>query len=256
MSKPPSVTSVGGTTKLRPAVDDGPKYVCMSCHEIVHTDQSDSTEAKPITVIVGKGDSATTFYVHEDVAKAHSDFFAAALRNGWKESEERVVRLPEETAERFRVFAKFLYTGKIFSRKEGDKPSAKEDWEWDRLSGCWRLGDKLGSTSFQDAIVDAINHKIESTKSCPTQLHQGAYRDTATSNSLRRLAVDIAVWNWEAMIAEAKQGPWDTFFLDLAVRLHGLDDSERNATAPFLGDTCKYHEHVAAKKPCYKTMFS
>ena len=90
----------------------------------------------------------------------------------------------------------------------------------------------------------------------PTKMHQRIYPASVADNSLRRLAVDIAVWKFDsATFKELGQGLWDKLFVDLAMRLHELSNKGSKGPAPFLVHNCHYHEHVAAKKPCYKTMF-
>ena len=78
--------------------------------------------SQQLTVVVGEeaDGKAKTFYAGSGVLAEHSEFFAAALRNGWKEKEERLVRLPECTAENFEIFLKFIHTGKIYSSKDDD----------------------------------------------------------------------------------------------------------------------------------------
>lgn len=117
-----------------------------------------SVTSKPITVIVGEDDDGETFYLHEDAATKHSRFFAAALANGWKESEERTIRLPDEDPEDFSLFARFNYSGIIHSKREGDADE-DGDGEWVRLADSWILGDKLLATTFKDAIIDSIVQK-------------------------------------------------------------------------------------------------
>ncbi|KAK5119279.1 hypothetical protein LTR85_007635 [Meristemomyces frigidus] len=195
------------------------------CRSLLFITDKASTETKPLTVIVAEGDSTATFYIAEQAAKTHSDFFTAALP------------LPD--------VCKFVLSGKIFSRKEGDtRPIGDEllDCEWGRLSDCWLLGDKLGSDSFQDAVVDTICQKLEAGEWFPLGLHRKAFRDTAAANGMRRLAVDDSVWKFTSKhVAGLQEGPWNTFFHDLAVRLHELSDTDREGKPPFIGETCQYH---------------
>ena len=48
----------------------------------------------PIEVAVGTSEPVI-FHVQAAALKAHSGFFAAALNKGWKEAEEKVVKLPD-----------------------------------------------------------------------------------------------------------------------------------------------------------------
>lgn len=47
---------------------------------------------------------------------------------------------------------------------------------------------------------------------------------------------------------------WVKFFEDLAIRQHGLTKAECEGKAPHELGSCRYHEHVAAGKPCYKAL--
>lgn len=229
---------------------------------MTHTDHHHSFVAKPVTVVVGEGDSATTFYIHEEAAKAHSDFLAAALHKGWKEAEDKVIKLPEDNAGLFNIFVRFVHTGRVYCAEEGDvseKNGVSRDQEWSRLTKSWLLGDKLGSTSFKDAIIDALIEKILTVRFTPTWLHATVYMylGTASNSGLRRLGVDVAVWKWSHQdMCEAETGTWHQFFKDVAIRFQGLSEADRKGLPPFCGPaSCKYHEHVAADKPCYKTLF-
>lgn len=216
-----------------------------------------SLGSKQITVIVGQGETARNFYVHETLLTQHSDFFVAALKNEWKEAGERTVRLPDDIPEIFTIFARFTYYGKICSRLEGDKTSEKNDNEWTRLRKCWVLGDKLASTNFKDAVCDAMCEKMKIEERFPTGVHERLYPSSATPTCARRLIVDIATYKWGSTTIgdRTMHESWNEFFRDLAVNLRTVSEQQRKSTPPFDNPECKYHEHVAAKTPCYKTMF-
>lgn len=179
------------------------------------------------------------------------------MRNGWQETHSRTVPLPDDVPEYFEVFARFIYTGKIFSCVVGDKVAEDEDNEWGRLAMCWVLGDKLSSNTFKDAICDAWCEKMRMTDRHPIELHQTIYPSTAAASPARRLVVDITVWKWTTVrLGDRKMDEsWNEFFKDVAVRLHSLSEQEHEGDAPFNDPGCNYHEHVAAKTACYKTMF-
>lgn len=210
-----------------------------------------------IVVVVGQGETQSRkFYVHESLLSRHSEFFAKALGPEWKDS-EGTVRLPDDTPEYFEVFARFVYIGKIFSCVEGDKVSQGKNNEWGRFARCWILADKLLSTTFKDALCDAVCEKVKFTTRFPTGMQETIYPSPATSALLKRLIVNIAVWNWSTKIAEdcpMKEGCGE-FFKDLAIRFFSTTEKQRKGTPPFQNPACTYHEHVAAGTACYKTMF-
>ena len=119
-----------------------------------------STESKAIAVIVSKEGASKTFYIHEHLLKRHSDFFTTGLSKPWIEHKEGSVRFPDDSPEYFDIFARFLYDGKIHSTKAGDRAIICRDEEWLRLAESWILGDKLLSTTFKDAVMDALSQKL------------------------------------------------------------------------------------------------
>lgn len=208
-------------------------------------------------VDVGSYEERQTFDVHEDLLKAHSRFFCAALNKEWKEGQERKVSLPEDDPEHFELSYHFLYTGRIYSKSAEQDPHGVAAEEV-LLAYLWTLGDKLNSSSFMDAILDTMISGMESDKSCPMTLHEIIYPDSARASCMKRFLVDVAAWEWsENAVAEAAQDK-DTpreFFRDFASALHKFAKSGRQGVAPYKGSTCCYHEHVVQGKPCYRTMF-
>lgn len=215
-----------------------------------------SLSSRQITVVVGTEESARNFYTHENLISQHSEFFANALRTEGQEAED-TVRRPDDDPECFEIFARFVYTGRIFCCVDGDTGDDIGDREWSRLAKCWILGDKLSSTTFKDAISDTICEKFRFTKCSPIDLHQPLYPSSASTAPIRRLLVDIAVWGWtaETYASRTMHESWNQFFKDLALRLCTVSEQERKDIPPFVNQACKYHEHVAAETPCYRTMF-
>jgi hypothetical protein len=64
-------------------------------------------------VKVGEGENQETFDVHESLITSHSLFFKKAMSGSWKESEDRVIKLPEDDPEIFNVYVHHLYTGSV-----------------------------------------------------------------------------------------------------------------------------------------------
>ena len=55
------------------------------------------------------------FTVYESLISSNSAFFANALGRDWKEARERVVPLPENEPEVFRLYLTYLYVGDCLS---------------------------------------------------------------------------------------------------------------------------------------------
>ena len=207
-------------------------------------------------MIVGKGAKQRTFAIHEDIAKQHSDFIAAALRNGFIEGATRTIRLPEEDPQHFEVFVNFVYTGRIYSFKEDDRRNEGCDDEWNRLGECWIVGDKLLAQNFQDAVVDSIGSKIVQGGSHPLSMHELIYPKTVGPNSMKSLLVEIGAFSWTSVQTKERKIKSDSaeFFLDLAVRLKEMTAEDRKGKKPWVDAGCRYHVH-GNERPCYKTFF-
>ncbi|KAK5119280.1 hypothetical protein LTR85_007636 [Meristemomyces frigidus] len=225
--------------------------------------EAPSLMSKQLTIVVGVGDDEKTFYIHQNIVKDHSDFFAAALNKGWKEAEDGIVRLPTEVLAHFELFARFVYFGKIYAAKakadsEDDEAHAtRVGVEAHVLFDCWIMGDRLMAVSFKDAVHDAITQLIRDERLIPVDFQNSVYPKTAGPNSLRRLLVDVAVWGWAKDILPACEmdASWMEFFRDVAVRGQEANKAQHTMTAPFMKHGCVYHEHVAAGKPCYTGLF-
>lgn len=120
------------------------------------------------------------------------------------------------------------------------------------------FGQKILSTTFKDAVVDAALDKINVEEMFPTRLASRVYPVSESSSTIRKLVVDIAVWKYEP--GDLEKHPQSKshcrFFVDVAVAT--TERYERKLKDPFYTkkiDACKYHEHVAKGTPCWKTLF-
>ena len=187
------------------------------------------------------------------------------MNNDLKESKQRTINLVDHDREGFEIFYQFLYTGHIFSSKDGDYQKIKDnpththtDTEWSRLRDAWVLGGKLMSTSFKDAIVDALISKINTTNRFPTTLHEDIYPKSTKQSRMRKLLVELTIWSWHPGDLTTRIFRVDSaeFFFDLVVAMASIKQTDRQGESPYKGeDTCLYHEHEAEGKVCYKTMF-
>jgi hypothetical protein len=254
-------------------LDGAKRPRCISCrgHEYVRKrSRTDMTTyhrfgGDIITILVGPEAIATRYFIHADLASKHSSFFQTCLKTGWKESAERIVRLPDLPADSAAVFEDFLsllYTGKVYSIVRGQERHADGAEEWVRLGNAWILGEVLLSTSFKDAVVDAMMHKISSDDCMPTFEILPIYRHSPAGSPIRRLMVDIAANHWSehsALSIETDDDPaiLATFFQSVTIALmkRALQPKPAKKVKDPLGQLsqCLYHDHGV--EPCYKTMF-
>lgn len=240
-----------------------------------------------VKVLVGSA-SPAVFLVHEEQICDASAFFKCAMRNGWKESEEKMVHLEDENPQLFMAYLRWLQS-RVISIPSSTVPG--ED-DFLQLAKAYVLGDMLQDDDFTDAVTDAIIEKCFFRRSDPdplTFLPGGpaithVYENTPGDCLLRRLLVDLYLCHVQKL-GEREQYPYG-FLYDLmavsicpcgednmksigeiqhpgayrlahstldhdSLRRIGPDDSKNPLANPW--DTCEYHRHVKALKPCYKT---
>ena len=242
------------------AASKGVKYVRIyPLQQTPSLTSSLSLVAKPITINVGVGKDQKTFYMHEETATNISDFFAAALRNGWAEKESRIIDLPEEDPAIFYIFARFAYIGKLRLDLEERSSGALRPRQ-DQSLALVRLAENLQSTAMKDAVCDIFVDLLASYEAghdYKTSFYRWIYMLTGTRRGLRRLAVDVGIhlFTSQSLDKSVSGDEGDAFLRDLALRLHGMEVKERSMKKSFANVGCKYHDHVAEGKRCYKTMF-
>ncbi|KAK5697053.1 hypothetical protein LTR17_024047 [Elasticomyces elasticus] len=228
--------------------------------------EAPTTSTRMVTVHVGSGSKRRTFDLYEHILMEHSEFFKAALKpsSNWLEGQQRSVSLPEDCPDHFEIFFHFLNKGCLFASREDDFREKKAiglcalDHEWNRLTKCWVLGQKLLSTSFKDAAVDAIIEKMQSSGRFCRDLGDTPFDESSPSRALRKLMVDVVVYKWSQKTwAEEGDGlsRFPNFLLDVARAQSKISKKGLPTTLPWAGDDCTYHEHMDDGTPCYKTLF-
>ncbi|KAF2209495.1 hypothetical protein CERZMDRAFT_5765, partial [Cercospora zeae-maydis SCOH1-5] len=99
-----------------------------------------------VTITVGTGANSEDFVVHDFLLKQSSSFFQAALKEEWKEGQEKIVNLPEDHSEAFALYVEWLFSGKIASgsdKPEGRLSSSEITREHLVLANLYVLGEKL-----------------------------------------------------------------------------------------------------------------
>jgi hypothetical protein len=130
-----------------------------------YTNTIRSIASQPVNVNVGE--SRKPFYVHERPLRSYSVFFDTALKKEWKESDDRAINLPGADAETFTIWVKWVYTGRLFLKKEDDLVTCEggdtaNKWldvtneEWPRWANVYLLGDYLKNSDVKDAVIDSM----------------------------------------------------------------------------------------------------
>jgi hypothetical protein len=112
-----------------------------------------------VTVVVGPESGEEEFQIHTDLAKRHSEIMETQMDIS-PAGEKSRLRITEHSAYHIKLFAAFLYTGRVDSIQENN---VERPQEWRLLAELWLLGHALGSTTFKDAAVDAMVHKRATT---------------------------------------------------------------------------------------------
>lgn len=140
------------------------------------------------------GEKKEKFIVHERLIRASSAFFDRATSATWL---EHTIRLPEDEPEIFGIYVHWLYYDKL--PVYCNEPGRAANQEYLKLVKAYTLGDKLMDTEFQNAAIDAIVEKSNSTASDGKRYYpvaevvEFAYNNTHVSAPIRRLLVDMHV---------------------------------------------------------------
>ncbi|KAF1984037.1 hypothetical protein K402DRAFT_465428 [Aulographum hederae CBS 113979] len=152
-----------------------------------------SLEGDTIRVLVGSDEKL--FSVHEAIIRSSCDFFDAAMRNNWKESAERTIRLEHEEPEIFGIFVTWLYYGTLTGiPSDGSATEARLI----PLFKAYVLGERLLNVAFRNALIDQIIEVFEGRPTTEIQPLSAAaatiiFAGTPSISPARRLVVDMIV---------------------------------------------------------------
>ena len=143
------------------------------------------------------GEADQKFLFHRDMLSDMAPFFKAALESGFKEAEEALITMPEDTTSTIELFRLWAYGGIILDTNEDI-----EAVPWDHLIRLYIFADRYDLPDLQNAVMDAINTKVNDTSIIPTGYLHLIYDNTNTSSPLRRWIIDLS----------AQRGTVDTWF--------------------------------------------
>ena len=199
-----------------------------------------SVDEAPITIVVGPTEQR--FYVHSSVLQSSSAFFKAALKQQWSEGQAHEVKLSEDKAHVFGIYAGWLYTGKVNTTL------------WPYLARLYALGEKIIDSAFQDDVVNVLIARTPEKDTNDGREFPGQrdvariYRDTPVGSPARRLMLDLyAIHGMPGWITE-KTLPYDKEFLHDLAKLMLEHKNDRNLPSAVRrnldsGVPCAYHKH-------------
>ncbi|QDS75897.1 hypothetical protein FKW77_002473 [Venturia effusa] len=170
-----------------------------------------------------------SYVVHETIIRAESPFFEAALSKEWKESQERVVKLPEQYPEAFDIYVRWIYSGKLLISRIDLTEISDFVILTSNLSRAYILGDVLQDTDFKDAIIDSYFDIKKSAKWIPTSGVKFIFDNTSKKSSLRRMLVDWVVTNLNlAQLCDERHATYTTVEFYQSVMLRVKDKENGN----------------------------
>jgi len=210
-----------------------------------------------IAVRVGAEPRHTDFTVNEKLICESSDFFKAALAREWRESQERLVKLPSCHQKYFHIYVQWLYSGHLHVSDSGDVKTAVAKAN---LMQSYLLADFLQDSRYKDFLMDTIREWVKGStvRECESLVQDYAeemFRETATESSIRRLLVDAAVWRLGHSFWKANKVKLPAEFTQEAVS--GFSDRCQfgsSASDPFVPDKRGYDVflyHFHGKKKCH-----
>ncbi|KAI9883636.1 MAG: hypothetical protein M1823_004601 [Watsoniomyces obsoletus] len=201
------------------------------------------------TVDVLVGSQEKRFTVHDALLREHSRFFQAALRGAFREAHEREVRLPDGDPEHFDLFLQWLYTQDLGHVRDAVEKINGGSYDIDRhfellFHLYFSIGDALQVRALKNAIVDQTIHLVEHSSFVPcSQQVKQVFERTSPSNHLRRLIVDIHLWDVEKSFLEEHESWFDReFWRDMAFAGIAFRERPTGTIPPYVENPTSYHE--------------
>lgn len=199
-----------------------------------------------ITILVDLDE--TKFMIHEDVITSSSKFFRAACSGGFKEAQEKVVRLPDIDVETFKLYAHWLYTGMVGPLAEPEV-MAEDSFgriRFERAAKLYIAGDVLDDLRLRNAATDSFVQVSELITFVPSPyVISLAYYTTLQDSKIRTLLVDEYLGLETPTHADWLKEVSDDLPKAFLVDLHcaKIKNPRIMKKAPYEQDQCRYHEH-------------
>lgn len=192
-------TPVSSIQDVRKPRKDVPGYVPSVSHGIeLSMLILDTSYRGFIQIVVGEGDTQTSFDVHKYLVTERSPFFKNAMSGDWKEAKDRVVNFPEDDPATLQSDVHLLYTNQLAVIPSPLPVKYDGSEETEALAKLYALAEKLQDVDTKNIVLKAMllsSLQIRSiTASCvvpglPTV--RIIYAGTPEGSPIRRLLVDI-----------------------------------------------------------------
>jgi hypothetical protein len=142
-------------------------------------------------VIVGTGPEAEHFTLHPQLLTSSSPIFEAMMtKDNFRESKEKVIKLPEDSPGAFAVFAHWLYT-----RRLPDCPMEEYDHTRQQIDlRAFVFGDKYSLPEFKNMTYKAVLSGFEEISRPSIEFMKLLYSYGAVTGKIQQYFVEFIVW--------------------------------------------------------------
>ncbi|KAF2641195.1 hypothetical protein P280DRAFT_479621 [Massarina eburnea CBS 473.64] len=197
-----------------------------------------------IKVVVGLEGQSQTFFVHERLVTDRAPFFEKALHGQLKESDDKIIELPDDSPTVFFTYLQLLYTSKLPIKAKIGRPDDKNlRHEYDILVELYVLAEKLQDVDTRNIAIDAMIAKSRSEKSLPGMYNvQRIFDDTSEGSPLRQFVIDLyAEIGSEQQLHRNCGRPPSDFLYELSRKLLKMPFREVNHHTVDTCDSSVYH---------------
>jgi hypothetical protein len=181
-----------------------------------------------ITLIVGEGDDAKSFSIHQDILCNSSAFFKAACKPQWMKADERVITFPDDDPVALQGMVYWMKHKEIRVPAGLEATLVRSEQQWGFFIKLYVLGDKYLVPKLVNDAIDSILIMREGRYLALANVSY-AYLNTMPGSHLRSLIADMVACE---------------------IHLDDFEDWELTFCPEFLLDvakSCMRHKHDTAK---------
>ncbi|KAF2679134.1 hypothetical protein K458DRAFT_408387 [Lentithecium fluviatile CBS 122367] len=185
-----------------------------------------------------------TYYVHQNLITARSEFFKRATNGQWQESNERTVYLSGDKPSIFELYLNLVYTGNLATEDYSENNVPVH--EYAALAKVYVLAEKLQDTKAKDFVLEAILLTFRATvyfilQRPPIEAIRIIYEGTPDTSLARKLMVDLYTEHGEQDWLEGESDIPHEFLYDITMRLF-LQRTHQTIKSTSVCPLSRYHE--------------
>lgn len=204
---------------------------------------------KFVSVIVGFEERK--FVIHEATLRHQSTFFQSACSKRWKESHDRVIRLPDADADAFEVYAHGAYSGTLEMSVMPEPPTTVVGPSYLNLGKVWILASYVGNNTICNLVVDRLLQKAQLPYNgmVNSSTLQYIFENTSQDSQMQRLLVDIMKANITLQWFDLECNDYPAELIMAFARAYVTVEKPK-VPGPSYADRCKYHIHEEGEETC------